>query len=152
MKVKGKTTLSSSKMTTKTTTVKTREKKAYSLAGQKFDVPEEVLGSLHAFSSVFFFLKWKFHSCWVPPVLYHMLMLFVNRENHWGYSMSHYRNKYRQVKWQSFGEFPCESLVIGLFLDFITLHHSQTQLSWNCCFEYGLATQHYNQLWIWNWK
>ncbi|XP_058223780.1 uncharacterized protein LOC131333333 [Rhododendron vialii] len=39
--VKGKTTLSSSKMTTKTTTVKTREKKAYSLAGQKFDVPEE---------------------------------------------------------------------------------------------------------------
>ncbi|KAI8547346.1 hypothetical protein RHMOL_Rhmol07G0188300 [Rhododendron molle] len=39
--VKGKTTLSSSKMTTKTPTVKTREKKAYSLAGQKFDVPEE---------------------------------------------------------------------------------------------------------------
>ncbi|XP_057503927.1 uncharacterized protein LOC130787559 [Actinidia eriantha] len=41
IEVKGKTTSSSLKMTTKITTVKTREKKVYSLAGQKFDVPEE---------------------------------------------------------------------------------------------------------------
>ncbi|XP_059314555.1 uncharacterized protein LOC132065266 [Lycium ferocissimum] len=38
--VKGKTTSSSSKTVTKTQT-KTRVKKVYSLAGQKFDVPEE---------------------------------------------------------------------------------------------------------------
>ncbi|XP_070012630.1 uncharacterized protein [Nicotiana sylvestris] len=40
VKVKGKTTSSSSKTVTKTQT-KTRVKKVYSLAGQKYDVPEE---------------------------------------------------------------------------------------------------------------
>lgn len=38
---KGKSILSSLKTKTKTTTVKPREKKVYSLPGQKFDVPEE---------------------------------------------------------------------------------------------------------------
>lgn len=39
--VKGKSTSSSSKTTTKKTIVKTREKKVFSLPGQKFDPPEE---------------------------------------------------------------------------------------------------------------
>lgn len=42
MKVKSKTTSSSSKTTSKTTTTKVREKKVYSLPGQKHDPPEEV--------------------------------------------------------------------------------------------------------------
>ncbi|KAI7988733.1 hypothetical protein LOK49_LG13G02384 [Camellia lanceoleosa] len=54
--VKVKTASSSSKTTSsssmKTTTVKMREKKVYSLPGQKYDVPEEVLDPLHAFSCV----------------------------------------------------------------------------------------------------
>lgn len=41
VKVKAKGTTSSSKTVTKTVT-KTREKKVYSLPGQKYDVPEEV--------------------------------------------------------------------------------------------------------------
>ncbi|XP_076944670.1 uncharacterized protein LOC143615433 [Bidens hawaiensis] len=41
IQAKGKSVVSSSKTQTKTTTVKTREKKVYSLPGQKFDVPEE---------------------------------------------------------------------------------------------------------------
>lgn len=39
--VKSKTTPSSSKTTTRTTTAKAREKKVFSLPGQKFDPPEE---------------------------------------------------------------------------------------------------------------
>ncbi|KAL7164459.1 hypothetical protein ACSBR2_040383 [Camellia fascicularis] len=39
--VKGKITSSSSRTTSKKTTIKKREKKVYSLPGQKFDVPEE---------------------------------------------------------------------------------------------------------------
>ncbi|XAR70855.1 hypothetical protein NMG60_11027888 [Bertholletia excelsa] len=39
--VKAKTTSSSSLTLTKTTAVKTREKKVYSLPGQKYDIPEE---------------------------------------------------------------------------------------------------------------
>lgn len=39
--VKGNTTSSSSKTTTTTTTVKVREKKVYTLPGQKYDPPEE---------------------------------------------------------------------------------------------------------------
>ncbi|KAJ7965943.1 Translation initiation factor IF-2 [Quillaja saponaria] len=39
--VKSKTTPASSKTTTKTTTTRVREKKVYSLPGQKFDPPEE---------------------------------------------------------------------------------------------------------------
>ena len=42
MKAKGKSIMSSSTTKTKTTTVKPREKKVFSLPGQKFDVPEEV--------------------------------------------------------------------------------------------------------------
>lgn len=43
LKVKSKTTSSSSsKTTSKTTTTKVREKKVYSLPGQKHDPPEEV--------------------------------------------------------------------------------------------------------------
>uniref|UniRef100_A0A2P2K0C0 Uncharacterized protein LOC103456025 n=1 Tax=Rhizophora mucronata TaxID=61149 RepID=A0A2P2K0C0_RHIMU len=41
--VKSKTTSSSSKTTTTAKTTKVREKKVYSLPGQKYDPPEEVL-------------------------------------------------------------------------------------------------------------
>ncbi|XP_076920863.1 uncharacterized protein LOC143582116 [Bidens hawaiensis] len=41
IEAKGKSVVTSSKTQTKTTIVKTREKKVYSLPGQKFDVPEE---------------------------------------------------------------------------------------------------------------
>lgn len=42
LKVKSKMMPSSSKTTTRTTTTKVREKKVFSLPGQKFDRPEEV--------------------------------------------------------------------------------------------------------------
>ncbi|KAK9274199.1 hypothetical protein L1049_019013 [Liquidambar formosana] len=41
--VKSKTTSTSTKTTTTTTSVKVREKKVYTLPGQKYDPPEEVL-------------------------------------------------------------------------------------------------------------
>lgn len=52
VKVKSKTTPSSSKTTTTTTKVKEkREKKVYSLPGQKYDPPEEVV---HMYTFLFF--------------------------------------------------------------------------------------------------
>lgn len=55
VKVNAKATSSSSKTVTKTKTItKTREKKVFSLPGQKYDVPEEVLSLLYSFHDIFF--------------------------------------------------------------------------------------------------
>ena len=43
VKVKSKTTLGSSKVATTTVTTKVKQKKVYTLPGQRYDPPEEVL-------------------------------------------------------------------------------------------------------------
>lgn len=79
MKVKSKSTSSSSKTTAKTTTsVKVKEKKVYTLPGQKHDPPEEVLQPLQFFLPHYFKCVYGLETP-LNPLDY--LFLF-DRENH----------------------------------------------------------------------
>ncbi|KAF3446050.1 hypothetical protein FNV43_RR11228 [Rhamnella rubrinervis] len=75
-----KTTAGRSKTTTKTTTTtRVREKKQYTLTGQKYDPPEEVMAPI---TNIFLFLFWK--NIWrneVPLILVFCFLLSMYREN-----------------------------------------------------------------------
>ncbi|CAN1161928.1 hypothetical protein LINPERHAP2_LOCUS24204 [Linum perenne] len=72
------TTTSTSKATT-TTTKTTRVKKVFSLAGQRYDPPEEV------------------------PSFDFMILYLCAGESLLGFSTSHCLNRYQLAKWQNFG-------------------------------------------------
>jgi len=102
VKVKSKTTSSSSKTTTKRATTKVREKKVYSLPGQKHDPPEEVLDPSSSVPAIYNSICIYVDSLLLILVVFHVL---VDRKNPCGYSMSPCQNRYHQVKWRNFGEF-----------------------------------------------